>query len=177
MFSTYCEPDVTSQDTVLFKKNLSSALLDLQITLEDQEIEEMFKKMDIDGSESLSLLEFESFVSQPSDLEKWAVSFPLHYLVADAVSCIEREGAHVLEKASNLTESDIQVVCEGILNGMKKMITAKVSELKKAYDAMHASQAVNEAGSKYFTVGKMSSGGPADFHKGLEGRIGFKSVL
>ena len=127
VFSSYCESDVTSQDKVLFKMNLSSALLDLQINLEDQEIEEMFKKMDIDGSESLSLLEFESFVSQPSDLEKWAVSFPLHHLVADAMSCIEREGAHVLEKASNLTESDIQVVCDGIVNGMKKMITAKVS--------------------------------------------------
>ena len=54
------------------------------------------------------------------------------------------------------------------------MMTDKVSELKQAFDAMHASQDPHAAGSK-FTVGTMSSGVPEDFHKGLEGRIGSKA--
>jgi hypothetical protein len=174
VFSNNCEPASPGKENVILKKNFSKALQDLKVDLDDQEREELFKRVDVDRNESLSFSEFENVGSQPSDLERWALSIPVHYLIVDAVSCIEQKGAHVMEKASNLTESDIQILCHGILDGMKKMITAKVADLKKAFDRMRASQAENEAGSKYYTVSSMSSGGPEDFHKGLEGRIGFE---
>jgi hypothetical protein len=174
VFSNHCEPALSSTEKVILKKNFSKTLHDLKIRLDDQERDDLFKRIDLDQNESLSFSEFEKIVLQPSDIERWALSIPFHYLVADAVSCIEREGAHVMEQASNLTASDIHVLCNGILDGMKKLITDKVSELKQAYDRMHAAQAENEAGSKYLTVCTMSSGGPEDFHKGLEGRIGFE---
>ncbi len=172
VFSNHCEPAVSGKESTILEKNFSSALQDLNIKLNDQETKELFKCVDVDRNESLSYSEFENIVFQPSDLERWALSIPFHYLVADAVSCIEREGAHRLEKASNLTESDITLVCNGIVDGVKKLITGKVSELKQAFDRMRASQAENQAGSKYFVVSSMSCGGPEDFHKGLEGRIG-----
>jgi hypothetical protein len=156
---------------VILKKNFSKALEDLKIKLDEQETDELFKRVDVDKSDSLSFSEFENIVSQLSDIERWALSLPVHYLLADAVSCIEREGAHAMEKASNLTETDIQEICHGVVDGMKKIFATKVSELKQAFDAMRASQAEHVAGSK-FTVGTMSSGGAEDFHKGLEGRIG-----
>jgi hypothetical protein len=154
------------------KKRFSKALEDLKIKLDDQETEELFKRVDVDKSESLSFSEFENIVSQLSDLERWALSVPVHYLLADAVSCIEREGAHAMEKASNLTETDIHEICNGIVDGMRKIVASKVSDLKKAFDAMRASQADQVAAGSKFTVGTMSSGGAEDFHKGLEGRIG-----
>ena len=174
VFSNHCEPAVSGKENSILKKNFSKALQDLEIKLNDQETEELFKCVDVDRNNSLSYSEFEKVVFQPSDLERWALSIPFHYVVADAVSCIEREGAHKLEKASNLTESDIVVVCNGIVDGMKKLITGKVFELKQAFDRMRASQAENQAGSKYLVISSMSCGGPEDFHKGLEGRIGTK---
>ncbi len=140
--------------------------------MDDQETDELFKRVDVDKSESLSFSEFENIVSQLSDLERWALSVPVHFLLADAVSCIERQGAHAMEKASNLTPTDIDEICHGIVDGMKKIIASKVSELKEAFDAMRASQAGQVAAGSKFTVGTMSSGGAEDFHKGLEGRIG-----
>ena len=157
---------------MISKKKFPFALGDLKIKLDDQETEELFKRVDADKSDSLSFAEFENIVSQLSELERWALSIPVHYLLADAVSCIEREGAHAMEKASNLTETDIHEICNGIVDGMRKIVASKVSELKQAYDAMHASQAEQVAGGTKFIVGSMSSGGTEDFHKGLEGRIG-----
>jgi hypothetical protein len=156
---------------VILKKKFSNALQDLKIELDDQEVGELFKRVDVDKSESLSVSEFESIVSQLSDLERWALSIPVHFLLADAVSCIDCKGAHAMEKASNLTERDIHEICNGIVDGLRKIVGSKVFELKQAFDAMRASQSEQVAGSK-FTVGTMSSGGPEDFHKGLEGRIG-----
>ena len=172
VFLNHSEPAESTKESVILKKNFSFALGDLKIKLDDQETEELFKRVDVDKSESLSYLEFENIVSQLSDLEKWALSIPVHYLLADAISCIEREGAHAMEKASNLTETDIHGICNGIVDGMRKIVASKVSELKQAFDAMHASQTDQVAAGSKFTVGSMSSGDAEDFHKGLEGRIG-----
>jgi hypothetical protein len=176
VFSQHREPSVSSGDSFILKKNFPIALKDLKIKLTDRDMEELFKKVDIDRSESLSFDKFYSILSQPSDLERWALSIPFHYLVADAVSCIEKGSAQVMETASNLTESDIQVICNGILDGMKRMIADNVSNLKKAFDYMRDSQAGHGAGSK-FSVSTMSSGDTGDFHNGLEGRIGFYNLL
>jgi hypothetical protein len=171
IFSKHSQAAESTRESLISKKNFLNALQDLKIKLDDQELEELFKRVDVDESESLSLSEFENIVSQLSDLERWALSIPVHYLLADAVSCIDREGAHAMEKASNLTEQDVSVICNGITDGLRKIVGSKVFELKQAYDAMRASQSEQVAGAK-FTVGTMSSGGPEDFHKGLEGRIG-----
>ena len=168
----HCEPSESNKENVILKKNFSKALNDLKIQLVEQEMEELFKRVDVDCSESLTFDEIENIVSQPSELERWALSIPFHYLLADAISCIGGEGTDIMKKASNLSQSDIQEICIGVLAGMKKMMAAKVFELKQAFDAMDASLEEHAAASSKFTVGTMSSGGHEDFYKGLEGRIG-----
>ena len=73
-----------------------------------------------------------------------------------------------MEAASNLIDSDVELICDGTIDGMLSIISCKVKELKKALDMMRAQELKNQGGLKYFTVSSMSAGGTKDFHKGLE---------
>ena len=166
-----CHSSHNNGEFVLFEQNFASALKDLHLNLGEKEIHDLFKRLDLDCNNYLSLAEFQAMVShETSEIERWARSIPLHQLLVDAITSCNDSFDNDMECASNLKESDVELIIQAISETLKVMVMARVSELNQAFASMRANEA-NQAGAK-FVVQNMSCGNTQDFHKGLEGRIG-----
>jgi hypothetical protein len=153
----------------LLEENLSAALAEIKVPF-DGDVKKLLREIDAGKNGYLSLDEFKSISKNPTVSERWALSLPLYRLLSDALPPQEKQD-DIMRTISALTDQEISLVCEGMLDGLKRMVREAVQILNKAYRSMDSRKAV-ECGSTKFVVNSMSCGDINDFHAGLEGRIG-----
>ena len=153
------------------------ALLELDLEIEEDHLESLFVSIfgSDNGNKSISFEQFVHFVQSPSKVEQWTNSLGIHKIVADsAAAFIGTENDDPLRKISRLGVADIELIVQGCCDVLKRVLADSVRILFESFAAMDlkAAEAGSQAAGSKFQVVTMSCGKIADFHAGLEGRVG-----
>ena len=158
---------------IIPKVNISAALVNLGVDVDEQRADELFQEFDTDNSNGLNLEEFQQLVRKPPQIVEWAKTLGLPELLADAMP--RKQGANALRVVSELTDAEFENVIGALLDGLRIVLTKSAHELKQAFAAsdIRTEKSMSEAnsGSKFDLI-PLSCGTIEDFHVGLEGRIG-----
>lgn len=163
----------------IFKENLQAAMRELDLYIQTDTIDNIFLTMDVNDDGYLDLEEFKIAVHRSSPMEQWTASFPLTKLVASALLPIidmfpAYKDSDPLRALSLCSDEDVGIACNGVMEGISKMVLLRIKELRQSYAAMDAKaleKRENVEDSK-FTVGTMSCGDIPSFFKGLGERVG-----
>ncbi len=150
------------------KENLQIALQDLGIEADAKQADALFEEFDPDRSFGLDFDEFLLLLKKSTPISEWTNSLLICELIADAIPKVP--GMHPLRVVSKLTRSDMNNICEGMLEGLQRMIWESSVELANAFKAMD--KKVHSSEDSKFSMIPMSCGRVNDFHAGIEGRIG-----
>ena len=151
---------------------LHSALAELGVEIDVMGTEELFQEFDSDVSGGLNLEEFQQLLLKSTRLFEWSKGLPLHELLADAIP--RRPGQDPLKVISELTVDDIAVTCQAMVEGLIKIVHQGSACLKQAFQAWDQRERTD--GASKFNVVALSCGQIADFHLGIEERIGTKLI-
>ena len=158
----------------ILASSLKSALLSLGISLHTADLSEIFKSRGLSHDEGLDLEDFVSLVSIPSPIEEWVRALPLSQLVADAlpkIDCCLK--ADQLRHLSRMTQHQLEVSCDVIMDHLMNILQDRLDVLKEAYAKIDShSAADNYENAEKFQICKMNVGNIDDFHAGLASRIG-----
>jgi hypothetical protein len=188
---------------VLTKEKMKPALEEAGFKINDEDVEALFETLDLDSDNVLDFQEFKLAVQRPSktlkEIERWTSSMPFSQLIATGFvelvghdrpikkktkghaheEAAQRDPIRIIAKCS---DDEFSVVCDGVLEGIKKLLQKNHKEVKAAYEAFDKQKFAkgNEDDQSKFAVNTMSCGQISDFYKGLEGRVGkwqFQRVL
>jgi hypothetical protein len=160
------------------KSKMLAAFQEFEITIKDTskdnvvKLDELFDKLDSDKNGMLDLDEFQTAVqSNNSVLEEWAMSLPLHHLLADSIPWYEGEDA--MKIVSNLSPEDVRLVVDGFAFGLEKILRKHVDLLKTTLQRISEQNDGHSPEQKFIAdVPKMMCGNIDNFHNGLSARIG-----
>ncbi len=180
---------------VLTKEKMKPALEEAGFKIYDEDVEALFETLDLDSDNVLDFQEFKLAVQRPSkilkEIERWTSSMPFSQLVATGFAplvghdhpakkkgkgyaheeAIQRDPIRIISKCS---DDEFSAVCDGVLEGIKKLLQKNHKEVKAAYEAFDKQKFAkgSEDDQSKFAVNTMSCGQISDFYKGLEGRVG-----
>ena len=99
--------------------------------------EEIFLDADLDRDGQIDFEEFKAAALRPSPLESWCKKIAWWQAIADA---IPRGGDHhhPLRAVANLTDAQIDVICEEAEKSILLVLRDQASQLRKAFEAMDA---------------------------------------
>ena len=162
----------------------------------------LLRSFDRDKDGILTGDEFELALRAPSPLEQWARSLPLAPLLVDALPLRPGGGgAESLLHAGRLEPAEIDAAVDGFAYGLRRILTEQLESLLRSFASMDRAVDADAAGepgtgsgaegraggdgggggggvganafAKYqLDVPKLRCGDIADFHRGLESRIG-----
>jgi hypothetical protein len=169
-FESHQDPATGSMLT----SSLESALLSLGIRLHTAELSEILRSRGLSDGEGLDFQDFTSLVSIPSPIEEWVRALPLSQLVADAMpkndSC---RGTDQLRHLSRMTQQQLDISCDVIMEHLVKIFQDQLVILKEAYAKIDSHVAADSTeNSEKFQICKMNVGNLVNFHEGLASRIG-----
>ena len=168
VFQTYTDG---AQRNCIPQENLYPALSDLGLTLEEEEIEALFKSVDLDENGWLDYDEFLLASRSKSKVELWLDHIPLSRMLAYCVSYGACEDP--LRAVSRLSPREISLAVDSFCGGVKKLLIEYQGELKRCYEDMDRKGSDGSSGiSSKFQTFKMSCGKVDDFYCGLMGRVG-----
>ena len=146
-----------------------TALDELGIRKTDDDIQVIFRTMDVNNDGVMDLEEFKKAVRFPSTIEQLMNTLPIHQLFSDAMP--EELGSDCIQQFGQLSPIQIKVICQEIVPFMEKILQDTVDKTRASVEASKISE-VNKSGSKFEVTPEMSAGTIGDFHGGLSGRIG-----
>ncbi len=180
---------------VLTKEKMKPALEEAGFKIDDEDVETLFETLDLDSDNVLDFQEFKLAVQRPSktlkEIERWTSAMPFSQLIATGLIELVGHDRPVKKKTkgqaheepaqrdpirtiSKSSDDEFSVVCDGVLEGIKKLLQKNHKEVKAAYEAFDKQKFAkgNEDDQSKFAVNTMSCGKISDFYKGLEGRVG-----
>ena len=155
----------------ILASSLKSALLSLGISLNTEDLSEIFKSRGLSHDEGLDFQDFKSLVSIPSPIEEWVRALPLSELVADAMP--KNDGCLQLDQLRNLsrmTQDQLEIACNVIREYLMKILQEQLAVLKDVHAKLDSHVAAEN--NEKFQICKMNVGNISDFHEGLASRIG-----
>ena len=158
-----------SGTSVLSNEQFTSALDELGLRLKEDEIQSMFRFMDVNSDGVLDLEEFTRAVRFPSAIEQLISTLPITQVFTDAV--LAMTGIDHLRQFSHITPKQIEDICTVVIPFVKKLLEDSAKKTRELFEAMDKSEASSSA-KKFEVPPEMSAGTVDDFHKGLAGRIG-----
>ena len=157
------------------QENLYYALSDLGLKLNDEEIEALFKSVDLDENGWLDFEEFVLATRTKTKVELWLDHIPLSRILSFCISYEDCEDP--LRAVTKLKASEICAAVDVFSEGVKNLVMEYQSELKACYDDMDKkSSSVSSGISSKFQTFKMSCGQVDDFYCGLMGRVGESAI-
>jgi hypothetical protein len=164
------------------------ALQELQVDMQMQpdKLQQLFKEADIDQDGGLDLEEFRRVIARPTELEKWCSTLPLAKLLgcclegtlSDAAAASPPAAlADPVRRVCSLSPQDLDSVSEAFWGGARRLLAEQASQLKRCYAELDRKAAeVGDGSSGKFQTFSMSAGTMEDFHKGLTDRVGASSA-
>ena len=174
-FERHAEPSSADNSTkqIPSKKKFLEALKDLGVVVPDEEIGNLFLSTDSNGDGGINFQEFLRSVQMPSTTEQWVGTLPLAQVVSDVIADVRSfESQGPLRKVSQITPTELDVLCDAMRAGLKRLLAKHVSSLKASFEEMDKRVANNAVSTTKFQVSNMSVGNANDFHNGLSSRIG-----
>jgi hypothetical protein len=192
VFDKHKSPDSDS----ISKKKTKDALEEIGFFFQNDEIEQLFESLDMDGNGTLDLKEFKFAASRSSktvrEIEGWTASFPFSQLAAACfIPFVENYrppnnkdvrpqavNKSALEIISECADADFSVACEKmLLEGFKPLLSKHLKKLQAAYTAQRKSDEKKgkEDEQSKFSINTMSCGEIDAFYEGLGGRVGITS--
>ena len=156
----------------LEKEKVIDALAALGFPQGELDCEAKFMEMDINNDGLVDIDEFLVAAKLPSNVEVWAKSIAWWQPVADAIPL--KPGADELRAVANLSNEEVDVICDSLLIAIKRMLLEEVTRLKASFQTMDLKSldSQGKAAIKFKTF-KASCGKVLDFHEGLKGRVGY----
>ena len=151
------------------------------IEMQREKCAQLFREVDIDEDDGLDAEEFLRAINCPSELEQWSSTLPLAKLLG---CCLETAMVRALvdcpsaqsdpiRKIVCMSSQDINTVADEFGEGLRRLVTQKVKELKQCFWELDKKAAEGSDGSSAkFQTFAMSAGTVEDFHKGLIDRVG-----
>jgi hypothetical protein len=152
------------------KSQLLPLFRELGVNISAREAEELFDEFDTGNSQGLDLQELLLLLQKPSRLHEWAMSLPLHQLLADAIP--RKPGIDPLRVVSKLTAEERSAVCDMVRMGLERMLEESSELLCKAFLKSDQRSKESFVDSSKFNLQSFSCGSIDDFHNGVEARIG-----
>ena len=150
------------------KEKLQTVLKDLDVDVDAKQADVLFDEFDPDKSYGLDFDEFMLLLKNSTPISEWGNNLMLCELLADAIPKVP--GIHPLRVVSKLTRSDVHSICEGMMEGLERIIWESALDLNSAFEAMD--RKVQGHDDSKFSMIPMSCGKIDDFHAGIESRIG-----
>jgi hypothetical protein len=159
----------SSGSSELTNQQFSSALEELGLCLQEDEIKVIFCTMDMNNDGVMDLEEFKKAVRFPSPMERVISALPIAQVFADAMPAAI--GVDRLWQVGQLTPKRIEDICLAAMPFVKKIIQDAVTTLNASFDVKKKSED-GQSAKKFEVPPEMSAGTVEDFHGGLAGRIG-----
>jgi hypothetical protein len=144
-------------------------MLGVNLPSDADSLEAFFLEIDLNKN---GLIEFEEFllaVNRQSSVASWSRGVPWWQIVADSIPKQYSEDS--LRRVSNLSDLQLEAVCDAISFGMKRELMAQIKSLNQSFAEMDR-KAGTQSNSDKFKCFKASCGTVTDFHQGLGGRVG-----
>ena len=153
----------------LSKQQFNSALVELGIRLKEDEIDVIFRTVDVNKDGVMDLEEFKKAVRFPTPIQQLISTLPITQIFADAMP--DMMGNECLRQFGQVTPEQIEDICKEALPFLKTILTDAVTKVRVSLETMDKVEASRGA-SKFEVPPEMSAGSVEDFHGGLTGRIG-----
>jgi hypothetical protein len=166
-----------NSENKIAKEDVLKAFEVMGIRIRGEDFESIFMEMDTNNDGRIDKDEFMVGVKIPTSVEVWAKSVAWWQPVADAIP-IQQSGGDALRAVANLSNDEVDVICESLLLAIKRMLLEEVHRLKTSFEIMDLKSV--ESGGKAaikFKTFKASCGKVLDFHEGLKGRVGYTSFV
>ncbi len=151
---------------------LGPALRDLDVAVDEEDVDQIFKAADLNKNGGLDFHEFWTLVGMPSPIEEWVRSLPLAQLVADAMPRIDGKREDQVRHLSSITESQLEESFAVLMDGLKRMLRESLAALKVSYATWDRATTADNGAALKFQISTMSVGNISNFHEGLAARIG-----
>ena len=153
------------------KKDLASALQMLGVNLPNNadSLETLFLEIDLNKNGFIEFDEFLLAVNRQSSVESWSRGISWWQIVADSIP--KQHSECNLRYLSNLSDLQLDAVCEAISYGIKRELMAQIKILNHSFSEMDHKAGIESKSDKFKTF-KASCGTVTDFHRGLGGRVG-----
>jgi hypothetical protein len=159
----------SSKTSELSNQQFTSALEELGLCLQEEEIKVIFCTMDVNNNGVMDLEEFKKAVRFPSPIEQVISALPIAQVFSDAMP--DAIGIDRLRQFCQLTPKQIEDICLAAMPFVKNIIQDAVTKLNASFEVTDKSK--DGQGARKFEVPpEMSAGTVGDFHGGLAGRIG-----
>jgi hypothetical protein len=122
IFEKHTSSDSPGPSPGLSKASLAHALSDLGVCLSPDEVHELFYTQDLNNDGWISLSEFLTVTSKPSQIEGWATTLPLAALLADCMPSKDEAEADPLRGISKLREADMQAISACYSEGLFQLL-------------------------------------------------------
>ena len=144
-------------------------LEELGMLISADDVDGLFKSLDVNGDRGLDWDQFKTVVMVPSIVEQLIKTLPISQLIADALPI--EEGRDPLRVLSETSSEQIKCSCSVLMQYLETMLEDAVRKLKESVDCMDRMQ--TGTGAKKFEVPvAMSAGMVKDFFGGLAERLG-----
>jgi Ca2+-binding EF-hand superfamily protein len=162
-----------AENGLLSKGNLSIALSDLKIFINESVLDEMFEMHDLDKNNGLDEEEFGKLVKNSVLVSQWVKDMPLHELLADCLLLWDggRNG-NSFEQLSKLTAEEINAISAAYQKGFVQILEKAVSDLSHVHNSALRKHSTSSAVGAKFQVYQYNCGNVSDFHMGLGNRLG-----
>lgn len=157
---------------LILAPGLGPALRDLDVAVDADDVDQIFKAADLNKNGGLDFDEFWTLVGMPSPIEEWVRALPLAQLVADAMPRIGGKREDQVRHLSSITESQLDESLAVLMEGLKRMLRESLAALKESYATWDRKTLADSAASQKFQISTISVGNISDFHEGLAARIG-----
>jgi hypothetical protein len=162
-----------SKTTSVFSyEQFGSSLEELGLHLKEEEMQVLFRTLDVNNDGVMDLEEFKKAVRFPSPIEQLLSAFPFSQIFADAMAAVLNEAGIMhpcLREVSQLTQEQIKEMCLAAMPFVRNVIQDEVAKLKSSFEVMDKAEAIRGA-TKFEVLPEMSSGSVQDFYGGLSGR-------
>ena len=159
----------------ILKEDLKGALEELNTTVQSDVLE----NMDLNQDGYFDFEEFKTAAREPTAMEQWTAALPLNNLVAAALSPLiglhpEWMGSDPLRALSLCSDDHVRSACDVIVEGILKVLSRRVHELKNSYKTMDDKpvRVKEDLEQSKFGIGTMNCGDIPSFFEGLGGRVG-----
>ena len=176
VFDRFCEASSIPghSKAVIPKSKLRQVLKELDIVVDETDFDGLFHEYNFQEM-NVHEIEFDEFLllaERPRIVDEWARSLPLADVLADAIPRIPE--VDPLQVIRRLSSDEISTICRVILPGIERILFEAVSTLKAQFQPGENRNLGTES---KFNLIPISCGTIADFHKGVQGRIGLTTQI
>jgi Ca2+-binding EF-hand superfamily protein len=164
----------SSGTSELTDQQFTSSLEELGLYWKEEEVNIIFRTLDVNHDGVMDLEEFKKAVRLPSKIEQFVSGLSIWRVFADAMP--GDKGVDRLRQFGELTAEQVENICLIAMPFVRSIIQDAAKKLKASFEAMDAHES-NQIAKKFEVPPEMSAGTVHDFHFGLAGRIGTSYLL